>query len=625
MDMNEESKNMLYKMIHQEFPIYFEAWILSQEEFYKDFIQDKTELLIKAIYADDEAQRSQSIKQWSRYITNCVNESPGTWMEFQKNSSFWMRNIGRINAIIQIIRDNKYYESWDNSWFDQENFKMIYRTPIYIPDACPFMVSGIYFILLLHKDDLSFRQFLFSEKIRNKKSDKISGSRYNEHKEKKRREKYDRVKTDLERLKKIFRVDIEKNTDSPNYDTVVELCGIYRYCVKESWGFNAIKWNLQLASYLLMTGMPMTEVLDEEQSKILVFKTILWTRTEKKERIEYRSYCNYLNEWSNLLQRIRSNRISKSELFHWESMRPYDKSWQQHNEYWEKIQNKLHAQTQKNLLIISRHSSDNENLFFVILWKMLLMEFYWLKIDDEMYWNRLCYREGDIEGIDEIFNYVPMFVTAITWHEFYETYKTIFDIVFDDIEIKEIQSAWKIARQVMVYMEPGRFGVEISDDLEVRMENSKKMDSNWYKEHMPNAQVYVSTDGEIVSDAIKFEELFSLMYMLIKLKDLDARRWWIPTYGNDKSKPPTVRFMLKNIAHYYTPDLILHIRYLLTDVRLILGCPKDELRNIRIERAFIRSKINLLLFTSKHIGDVRMMLEAVLKVLINDPIIFFNK
>lgn len=619
--LDESYVDALLKMLEKEWVIESGVTMLSDKEGYVDCIEDQSELLRKAMVTNDEAQRNQILESWSEYIMKCVNESPDARIEFRRNPSFWSKNVENIKSIMRIIQQNGYHGSWDNNWFAQEKFKEMCCIPIYIPDVCPFIISGIYFIFLLHGKEISFASFLFSEDIRTEKSDDIGERKYKESKEKRRREKYERIaRTDLKRLEKIFGIVVKKNTNNPHYDDIIELCGMYRYCVKESRAFKQARRNLQLTSYLFITGMPMTNSLDEEQKRILLFKTLLWMRISDENRSMYRAFCNYLNDWGKILQLIREYRIYKSEKLYLDFNLKNSRICQDHVAYWRQISTREISKKGNTTL---EYSSDTDNLFFVILWKMLLMEFYWLKFDDA-YWEILFVRNNDNASKGGVPS-IPLFTSDFTWCEFYEKYKSFLDIVFEGINSSLLKRAWHIAWKVLVHMEPGRFNFEVAEDPVTRMDSAAEMNSEWwYQIHKPSSEFYLLDDSEILSNSVKFEEIFSLMYMYIKLENFKVKTWWLPTNGKAKSKIPTIGFMLKNIAHYYSSDLILRIRLILDDIRLLFRCPQDEIENIRIEKDFLHEKTSFLINNSKTIEDAKEELNDIIKVLKDDPFILLK-
>lgn len=452
-------------------------------------------------------------------------ERPTPFDQIKKD--YWEKSVDHLDTALKIIRDYRYYTSWKAEWRKERPFKELCLQPIFLPPISLYLLSGYYLLYLIHGNQICLFDLdkLYLESLTD--DDKTNNISH-------------RFRTFKNRLEKELGDKIPCMTMNNEY--AKQLICAYEYCkeINETLERPSKNSKTRRSPFIILNtdgafeknGFP---DLDFSQKILLFFKTVAYTLLPSEMQKQAQQY-------SQVMDALMAE-TERSTLFNM-------------------IDNKISDVTQKAKIYATNMENPCLYIYCLLDYKQKAYEY--------IRWRKYLPRLQDIppEGRQIYLNYISQFyVTPIgwqksfgqfvahqltteefqkcnnsTWSEFYESNGELIDAFFPELSAQYKERLWNIARKAFVYVFPDRFNFNIKEKVQ------KTPEETWYRLHNINAEMTIT-------------ELISMMHLIEKLKDVNAKDFWVPSYAH-RHKTDTFGTMVTNIGTHPYQHFITTLHYL---------------------------------------------------------------
>ena len=487
-------------------------WIEKMDELNKEFVT--------GIKASTEEEVEKHMQPWIDEMRKSLAFDPAfspLINEYRKN--FLEKSYKSFRDAIKIIRNHRYYTSWNAEWPQERAFKELCLLQLQLPYKATFSadpLSGYYLLYLIHGNQMDLFDF----------NTLYQSSPTNDDKNNNRSHRFRTFKKALAR--DLGDDDFLHMTQENKYAKY--LAHAYEYC-KEIFG-EFSPTSTQSSPFILLKtdtdgvfetgGLP---ELNLHQKILLFFQTVAYAILPPEHKLQAVSFTTKLDV---LLKNVTEN-------FPLQSLNGI---------FFKLIQNeKTFSTCTKNpsyyiYCLIAYQQKTHEYIKFRKYLQELQQNI--TPKGCQLYFK---YKSAPIGWQKSFGLFSPHQLTPeeiekcnnCTWAQFYKSNIELIDAFFPTLSSKDKEHLWNVARKAFIYLDYSRFDFDIQKD-----HVPKAPEKSWYKAHNINAKMTI-------------DDLIPMMYLINTLKDKKAKDFWDPSY---KKRHGTDSFgsMVRNIeSHNYLP------------------------------------------------------------------------
>ena len=604
-------KNFYYKLCHilnDEIGFIALFWELSSQrnQFFKtsqtDFLL--LEALKNAVNCENEKESMELTEQVLYEMDNGYSQL--------RNRNIYADWLGKskenVKHVIELIRKNAYHKCWNEKNFSDRDFLEICRTPIFLLPNYMNSLSGIFILLLVR--DLSFEPFIYFPA--EQKEDSLE--RANQEKNK----RYRVINRCINNLKKEFNIDIQKKNPGQRDETLLELCSMYRFCLQLDAGISKKKHKLREddSPYTQPIFIENMDQWEKSMLRIGVFKTLLLFKMNPRHQQIINHFMAYIKQFNMIFFILREEAAIRMRFYEkYKDECGYENIIARHAYYWQKIGTNLEKEVEE----IPDDTPDD--LYYTLFWKILAKE-----LSLYISWPiKFSNNEANDKKINNVrlspFDLHKLPDTAvlgknITWDQFCSKYQAVLLKIFGtEVNLKDLEKTWELARKLLVYLEPGRFNFSVENDRFLRLNTDKKLTTDWYSEHVTEKIYYPYSTGSTIAYQMKLKEIIFYMAFIMTYQDVE----WFWDKDADKIRKNSLQVTLDNIRTHYNESLINEIRVLIKRQKFVWFSSPEEMETIRRIDIMIEQKMEKLLDCQKF-EEVLANLDLILLKLVNDPV-----